>query len=136
MTDRREEFDAQIRCCDRGDDPFDGRSRYVCRCENFKEQAAVSSDKAPGGHNLKRSRKASVDAHLNCKNWRSDALTLSAPARRSSGFELQGQPRSIIAIVLERSHGRLQWPKLLFFSHSSPSSQSVCSHPKLGQERK
>jgi hypothetical protein len=59
-------------------DPCDGRGRYVRRCENFKEQAAVSSDKAPGGHNLKRSREASIDARLNCKNWRSDAVTLNA----------------------------------------------------------
>src|SRR5262245_37027869 len=73
-------------------DPCDGRSRHARRCENCKGQAAVSSDKAPGGHNLKRSHEASVDAHLNCKNWRSDAVALSASQfsnTRTGGFNGQ-----------------------------------------------
>jgi hypothetical protein len=72
---------------DSGYDPCDGRSGYVCRCkttQNFKEQAAVSSNKAPGCHNLKRSARADVNAHLNCKTWWSveHAVALSA----SRGF--------------------------------------------------
>src|SRR5215469_7609933 len=61
-------------------DPCDGRSRYARRCENLKGEAAVSSDKAPGRHNLERSHEASIDAQLNWKNRRSDAVTLSASA--------------------------------------------------------
>ena len=61
-------------------DPCDGRSRYARRCENLKGEAAVSSDKAPGRHNLERSHEASIDAQLNWKNRRSDAATLSASA--------------------------------------------------------
>src|SRR5262249_26606012 len=70
-------------------DPCDGRSRSARRCENLKGEAAVSSDKAPGRHNLERSHEASIDAQLNCKNWRSDAVTLSASRfsnTRTGGF--------------------------------------------------
>ena len=75
--------------CDGAFDPCDGRDRCARRCENFKGQAAVSSDKAPGRHNLERSHEASTDPHLNCKNWRSDAVTLSASRfsnTRTGGF--------------------------------------------------
>src|SRR5215471_9935368 len=46
--------------CDGDFDPCDGRDRCARRCENFKGQA-VSSDKAPGRHNLERSHEASID---------------------------------------------------------------------------
>src|SRR5262249_49325236 len=61
-------------------DLCDGRSRDARRCENLKGQAAVSSDQAPGRHNLERPHEAGIDTQLDWKNRRSDAVALSASA--------------------------------------------------------